>query len=256
MAHEPVGIVKKFTNERQRCAYDLHTQSLIVADFDARRSFVWYPDLSALPAWAHASPFRIPLSWALAEQGLQMVHGAAVTHGGRAVLLCGAGGSGKSTTALAAALDGFGYVGDDYCAIDSAELEVHMVYRTAKVLTTTLRLLPRLQPWIVNADRTNDEKGVIFLEPYQVQLVTSAPLRCLLLPRLTAGGTPRIVAASRADAIHALLPSTIGGLMGGTASTPGHILRLASRLPAYHLEIGPDIGRVLDLIRNKLEESI
>ncbi len=252
-AHEPLGIVKQFTNVRQRCAYDLHTQSLIVADLEARSAFIWYPDIAALPTWAHASPFRIPISWALAEQKLQMVHGAAVAHGGGAALLCGAGGSGKSTTALAAALGGFGYLGDDYCAIDSAGLEVHMVYRTAKVLPSTLRLLPGLRTWIVNADRMNEEKGIIFLGPEHVKLVTSAPLKCLLLPRLAADGVPRIVAASRADAIHALLPSTIGGLMGGTASTPGHILRLASRLPAFHLELGPDMDRVLELIGTTLE---
>ncbi|MCW1838867.1 hypothetical protein [Prosthecomicrobium hirschii] len=254
-AHEPLGIVAAFSDETQRCAYDLHTQSLIVADLAGRRACTWYPQIATLPAWAKASPFRIPLSWALADRGLQMVHGAAVSWGGGAALLCGDGGSGKSTTALAAALAGFGYVGDDYCAVDSAALQVHMVYRTAKVLPSTLRLLPALGRWIVNPDRMAEEKGVIFLKPGQLDLVASAPLRCLILPSVADDGVAGLVGATPAEAIHALLPSTVGGLMGGTAGTPSHILRLARRLPVYRLRLAPDLARVVALLRDAIGEG-
>jgi hypothetical protein len=200
-----------------------------------------------------ASPFRIPISWALAAQGQQMLHGAAITHKGSAALLCGNGGAGKSTTALAAALHGFGYVGDDYVAVDSVSRRVSLIYRTAKLLPATLAMLPRLAPLICNRDRMDREKGVLFLDGTQWELVPSAPLKCLLLPRIAQEGEPRVSPASRAEAIQALLPSTVGGLMGGTSATAGHMLRLASSLPALHLHLTPDIGALMVLLRQTLE---
>lgn len=253
--HEPLGIVQSFTNERVRCAFDVHTSSLIVSDGLRDASYTWYPDISSLPAWAKASPFRIPLSWLLNRNGMQMVHGAAVAMGARAALLAGAGGAGKSTTALACALEGMGYLGDDYCAIEPDAGKVHRVYCTAKVLPATLTLLPALRPMLVNPERIDEEKGVIFLEEGDVPLVASADLKSLLLPRFSEGASTSFSPASRSEAIRAILPSTVGGLMGGTAVTPRHILKLVQQVPAFHLDLGTDPGGVVSAIAAHLSEQ-
>src|SRR5262249_43157012 len=160
-----------------------------------------------LPAWAKASPFRIALSWLLNRNGMQMVHGAAVSVGNKAALLAGAGGAGKSTTALACALAGMGYLGDDYCAVEPSSRKVHMVYRTAKVLSPTVAMLPALRHWLANRDRIGLEKGVMFLKTGDVQLVRSATLSAIMLPHLSSEGRTHIFPASPADAIRAILPS-------------------------------------------------
>ena len=247
-SHEPLGVVNSFSDADVRCAFDVHTSSLIVCDYRADRSFTWFPQIAPLPAWAKASPFRIALSWLLNRHQMQLVHGAAVSVGGKAALLAGAGGSGKSTTALACALAGMGYLGDDYCAIAPEDGQVHLIYRTAKVLPTTLAMLPSLERWLVNVDTMAVEKGVMFLASDDVALTRSADIGVILLPRLSPDGRSSVTPATRAEAIHAILPSTIGGLMGGTAYTPRAILRLAQGIPAFHLNLGPDIDTVVDAV--------
>jgi hypothetical protein len=246
--HEPLGVVSTYSNENVRCAFDIHTSALIAYDFRHETSFSWFPSIGRLPAWARASPFRVPLSWLLNLNGHQIVHGAAVSMGGHAVILTGAGGSGKSTTALACALAGMGYLGDDYCSVEPTSGQVHMVYRTAKVLPTTLALLPALESWLVNSHRISVEKGVIFLKPSNVELVRSSALAAILLPRLSAGRQTRLSHASRSDTVRAILPSTIDGLMGGTAASLKAILQLVQNVPAFHLELGSDLDAVIDAV--------
>ena len=54
--------------------------------------------------------------------------------------------------------------------------------------------------------------------------------------------------ATREDAIKAILPSTIGGLMGGTAVTPRMIMQLVGSVPIYHLALKPDINAVTEAV--------
>jgi hypothetical protein len=167
------------------------------------------------------------------------------------VLLAGKGGSGKSTTALACALAGMEYLGDDYCVIEPAAGKVHMIYRTAKLLKSSLELM-RWPGVVENPDRLDIEKGVVFLEPADVQLRRSAELSAILLPRVEAGGPTRLCPATRQETIKAILPSTIGQLMGGTSASPGLIMELVRSIPAFHLTLGGDFKIVPDTIATQL----
>jgi hypothetical protein len=254
-AIDPLGVVGSHSNDTVRCAIDIHTDSLIVSDFARGCSHTWYPGIASLPPWAKASPFRVPLSWLCNRHQMQIVHGAAVARDGRAVLLAGDGGSGKSTTALACALADFDYLGDDYCAVEPAAGKVHMVYRTAKLFKSTLALLPSMLEHIENRDRIDSEKGVAFLEPAHVRLAASAQLCAILLPRVGDAHAPMIRPARRDAVIKAILPSTIGGLMGGTAVTPRLILQLAHSVPAWHLALRPDTAAVVDAVATTMRAA-
>lgn len=246
--HEPLGVVNSFSDSDVRCAFDVHTNSLIVFDHRSDRSFTWFPDIMPLAVWAKASPFRIAISWLLNIHRMQMVHGAAIAIGDRAALLAGNGGAGKSTTALACALSSMNYLGDDYCAIAPETGNVHLIYRTAKVLPNTLAMLPALRPWVANSDTMAVEKGVMFLSSNDVALSRSAEIGVILLPRRAPDGRAGLSPATRAEAIQAVLPSTVGGLMGGTAYTPRAILRLVQGVPAFHLNLVPDMAAVVDTV--------
>jgi energy-coupling factor transporter ATP-binding protein EcfA2 len=251
-APEPLGFVESYSNEAVRCAVDIHTGSLIVDNIADNTSYTWFPSICELPAWAKASPFRIILSWLCNRHRMQIVHGGAVSMEGRAVLLVGPGGSGKSTTALACALAGMEYLGDDYCAVEPKAGKVHMVYRTAKLFKSSIEMLPTLEAMIENRGKPPAEKGVIFLRPDDMRLGRSAELSAIVLPRVGAGPSTRLSTASRADVIKAILPSTIGGLMGGTSVTPRLILELASSIPAFHLHLGTNLNNVVKKIESLL----
>jgi hypothetical protein len=255
MAHEPLGLIEGFCDQTVRCAFDIHTSSLIVHHGGRNAGYIWYPDLDELPAWAQASPFRIALSWLANSHGMQIVHAAAVALDGRAALIAGAGGSGKSTTALACALSGMSYLGDDYCLVEPTSRRVHMLYKSAKLLRRSVEMLPGVEPWLVNADRIGQEKGVMFLDSSQLPILPSAEIAAILLPRVTGSAKTEVRRGASRDALHAILPSTVGGLMGGTANTPSLLMKLAGSAPVYHLELGTEIGAVVDAVASVLERS-
>ena len=251
-APEPLGVVGSHSNDAVRCAVDIHTNSLVVYDYSRNVSHTWYPSIPDLPAWAKASPFRVVLSWLCNLNRMQIVHGAAIAVDGRAVLLAGTGGAGKSTTALACALAGFDYLGDDYCAVEPAAGKVHMVYRTAKLFRPTLDMLPSLAGSLENPDKIDVEKGVLFLEGDDMRLARSAELSAILLPRVGIESSTKLHPATRDDTIKAILPSTIGGLMGGTSVTPRLIMELVRSVPSFHLALGTDLATVTDAVASRL----
>lgn len=247
-----LGVVGSYAEQAIQCALDAETNSIVTCDVAKDSSHTWFPSISQLPAIATTSPFRIALSWHCNRNGMQFVHGAAVAIGDRAVLLAGAAGSGKSTTALACALVGFGYLADDYCAVEPAAGKIHMIYRTAKVSRPTLAMLPALESWITNRNQIGRDKGVMFLEPSNIKLVRSADLSAILLPRVGTERATKISPAARIEVVRAILPSTIMQLMGGTPATPDLILKLAQSVPAFHLSLGTDIAGLTETVAKQL----
>ena len=83
----------------------------------------------------------------LRGRDLFWLHSACVSHGGKAVLLVGKSGSGKTTTCLNLALNGFGFLGEDRVFIRRGETRpVLLAYpRDMAVTTQTLALLPALR---------------------------------------------------------------------------------------------------------------
>jgi hypothetical protein len=247
------GLIGGFSDQPIRCAFDTGTNALSVYDLAGDVSHTWFPSIAALSTWVTAIPFRTVLSWHCNRHGMQLVHGAAVAVDGKAVLLAGKGGSGKSTTVLASALAGLGYIGDDYCAVEPDTAMIHMVYRTAKVWRPTLDLLPALEPLIVNPTELPADKGIMFFDDNDLTLVRSAQLSAILLPRFGTERGTKAFPGTHADAIRAILPSTILGLLGGTSATPRLIMQLARSVPVFHLELGTDLDAVPDAIARLLK---
>jgi len=252
-AHVPLGLIRGYCDDETRCAWDIHTASLIVSCARRRASYVWLPSLRGLPAWALASPCRIPLSWFANTRRMQVVHAAATARGGRAVLLVGEGGSGKSTTVLTCAVAGLDYLGDDYCVVEPDAGKVHLLYRTAKLFPNSLEILPELRALLVNPDLIFEEKGVMFFRDEDLALRASAQVAAIALPRVSARKRTTVSRASSAEALRAILPTTVGGLMGGTPATPGLLMKLVLDVPAYHLDVGIDRNLVVAAVSSLLE---
>ncbi len=183
-------------------------------------------------------------SW-LASSTMQCVHGAAVALEGRAVLLVGVGGRGKSTTALACAQRGFTFLGDDLCIVESTTggAYVHGIYATAK-----------LNP---------DSRQRLDAGGWPALGVTPKGKVAVALPasiRFDRGATLVAIVGVRADGAHVasprpLSPGAAVGLLSATAlrmatgsGTPGDWLRVAVSLargvPAYEVVLSWDLDRV------------
>jgi hypothetical protein len=197
---------------------------------------VWFPD-GPLPNWERAAPLRTVLNWWLERRGAHLVHAAALAAGGRAVLLAGRGGAGKSATAVAALLGGAGYLADDYCVVESGSpAAVSSLFATAKLDARALGLLgagglPAEPP------RAPGDKWLLPLAGHP-GLERRARLAAVVLPRLGGGPGTALEPCSRGAALAALAPSSLFQLARDRAGALAALAGLLRDVPAFALRIG------------------
>lgn len=197
-----------------------------------------------------AKPFRSLLIPLLQDRGRQLLHGGmSVPPGGPGLLLAGRSGSGKSTVALSALAAGFGFLGDDHVcvALDDEHAIGYSLYATCGIAPDHLASFAHLPGRVMSApDRA---KRVVLLTPEALpRLVRSAAIGAIVVPVIRPDGPTRFVRASPAAAMRALIPGSITP-RPPTEHSDRHrqfegVGALAARLPAFWLELGPDLGAI------------
>jgi hypothetical protein len=241
-----------------RALYQPVPDLLTVLAGDRRSAWFWMRQPARLPHWECATPFRHLLSWWLAGRGIQQVHGGAVGAEAGGLLLVGRGGSGKSTTCLAALLSGdLRYAGDDYVAVSvSPEPRVHSLYSSGKVDPDHVSRLPHVVPTIANAEKLSTEKAVTYVHrSFPGAAIEGFPLRAIVIPRVTARRSPRVLRATSAEALIALGPSTMLQLHPPQADALARMRMVAAAVPAYVLELGSDIAAIPHVLSGLLERE-
>ena len=247
---EPVRCIRQenggMAASRNRAIPEARGDYLAFLDAEAATGWFWMPDANGLPYWDYTAPFRHLLGWWLDAQGLRQVHGGAVGTEQGGVLLVGAGGSGKSTTALSTLLDErLRYAGDDYVAVGSAPAPaVHSLYCSGKVHPADLHRLPHLEPALADGARP-DEKAVFYVEQaFPGRSIAGFPLRAIVVPRVTDRRAARAVPGTRAEALAALAPSTIFQLHPPARDALAWMAGLVRAVPTFVLELGSDVETI------------
>jgi hypothetical protein len=261
----PRGLVRGAGGDRVVAVHEAGSMAVTLVDRDARELLYRVPDVSTLPWWERAAPLRPALFWALSEPGRHLVHAGVVGDAERGgVLLAGAGGSGKTTVALAALAAGMAYVGDDYVLMHTdAEPVAWNMFATAKLDQGHLARFPMLGAAVTGAaDLAREEKAVLdvaWLKPES--LVRSLPIKAVLVPRIR-GGHARLHRASAAQALLALAPSTAFQMPFDDGQVFGSLAAVTRKVPAFALDVGdePDelaqaVERVLDIVAGSGDES-
>ena len=153
-------------------------------------------------------------------------------------------GSGKSTTAMACAAAGLGYLGDDYVlgGESGGRSRAHALYTTAKLTERSLDLLPALRA-LADGSEAAEEKAVIQLKdsPFGAQLMASAPIAAIVLPRIAGGQQTWWEPATASRALTALAPTTLFQLPGAGGAALARLARLVRSVPAVTLHLGQDM---------------
>lgn len=244
------GDVVSCTGSRFRTAFFCDRQQLNVIDTARGQAVFWVRDAAAIPSWESAGPLRPILHWWAELRGRQFSHAAAVGVPSGGVLLGGPSGAGKSTTALACLQSDLLYAGDDFVLLQTDPAPyVHSLYCTGKLDAQTAARFPWLGSAIGNPQRNAQEKALLYLRHVcPARLTTGFPIRAVLLPHLTASGTPRLRELPAATALRILAPSSIFPLPCTGAASLHNLARLVRSVPCYRLELGPDHGQVTRLI--------
>ncbi|HEY4187785.1 MAG TPA: hypothetical protein VGP07_22105 [Polyangia bacterium] len=237
-------------------SYAVASSTLEYADLAERVGAFWIRRPEALEPWRRAAPLRGLLAALAASSGACLAHAAAVGRAGEGLLLAGPGGSGKSTTALAAAARGWSFCGDDFVLIDAAARppRVGALYATAKLSRAGTRaagLAMDQFPTLVPPADASADKTV-----FQVGTTAGLRLRAIVLPSAAGGrGRARLRRASRAEAVRALLPSSLLLLPGATPAARTRLAALAAGLPSFALELGRDPEENVGALAQALDDA-
>jgi hypothetical protein len=197
-----------------------------------------------------AQPGHVAIAAWLAARGSFLMHAAGVAIDGRGLLLIGAGGRGKTTTALAAARHGFDFLGDDLCIVSpnasgqSGHL-LHGLYATAKLNPDSRERLG-LAAWPV-LGATPKGKVVTQLPP-EIGFARSVPLAAIVHVGPSRHAGPRMTRLPPREALRQL--GTASGPML-TVSRPsgawlGAMAALARDVPVVSLALDWNLDDVVD----------
>jgi hypothetical protein len=215
----------------------------------------WIRDARDIHYSETGSPLQPILHLWLATRGLQFAHASAVGDADGSVMIVGSGGVGKSTTALSCLpYERLRLIGDDYCLLaGGASPLLHTVYSSAKADAASLERLPFLRPMVTNPDRPTGDKALCMLNDHvPKRLLDSAPLKAVVVPRITARPCTTATPASAAAALTALAPSTLMQLPGAAREGLARLAAAVRSVPCYQLEVGSDPHGVPPVIERVL----
>lgn len=216
----------------------------------------WFRDVRRLPLYDRGRPLHPQLLLWNQDRGAPPLHAGLVARGGRGALFVGAGGSGKTTSALTCLLHGFDFLGDDYVSLlerPGGRFVGHGVYGSTHVAPDHLARFPALVPHAVDPLWEEEDKAVVFLADVEPgRLARASPIDALFLPTVRPGPT-RIRPATAAEAVLRLVQ---GALALATHAGPGRmepLFRLAERTPAFWLDLGPDLDEIPPAVARTLD---
>ena len=259
-ALDRIGKVQGGCDARFTTVHEPDTGQLWMFDRQSATAVVWMNDVDAVPLWDRIHPFRRLLhEWARGF-GADLVHAGAVGIDGVGVLVVGPGGTGKSTTVLAAMQVGLLSAGDDYVLVDTGSSPgsppaAHALYGAMRLHQTHLERFPALMA----------RHDHVFQEPWSGRAkITSymsrhRPDRLTAELRLVAIVIPQVVADAReaaretsARALLALAPSSMLQVDPTDGAMFPRLTRLCRALPCWRLPLGPDLTQVGVMLRRLL----
>jgi hypothetical protein len=231
----------------------LEAGRLDALDTTRGEALVWLESPDRLPVLEVAAPLRSILARWAAGRGLRLLHAGAVGREDGCLLLVGRSGAGKSTTALSCLGSELGYLSDDYCLVRADEPMVYSLYSSAKMGTRTLALLPHLVPHAEHPGPPGEKALTYVAEHAPDSLLAAAPVRGVVLPRITDRRAPALVPAGRGAALMEMAPSSIDEDPHLREAAFRLLAELASSVPCHVLELGSDVAAVPPLLVRLLD---
>lgn len=234
--------------------------SRVVLDRRARRLVGYVTSDRQLHFVERARPLNLPLAVWCGDEDIHLVHAALVARNGAGVLLGGVGGAGKSTSALACAAAGFDFLGDDCVAIRpmaDGTFEGCSLYNSVTFAPEHLARLGVRGVAPGDSSSGPKDKAVVCLAGVPaLRLGRVAPIRALAFPRIVAARRGTVRRAAKGDALLALAPSSLVKRAVPIRACLTRMARLVERVPAYWLELGPDLAEIPGDVDRLLSEAL
>lgn len=230
--------------------------SVTELDIAGGRMVGWRADGSRLSLEERGRPFPVVLQAWLQSRGVVTVHAAAVACDGRAALIVGDSGSGKSTTALVCAAAGLGFLGDDQVAISwsGGTATAHSLFASARVDGLGEQVWEAF-PEAVHPPANGAGKALVLLAPPAATVVPSAAVVAVIVATVSPGEDSRLDRGTAKDALRATVPSTLLGVVDDRATVLQACARALLGRTTYRLRLGRDLEAVPALVARALAQA-
>ena len=200
-----------------------------------------------------ARPFHRLLSIWLDDRDIQFLHAALSVVEDRGLLFVGRGGSGKSTSSVTCFLAGFSFLSDDMMALGKAEeghLVGHSLYATCLLAPDHISRFPSLARIARRPNLDIEVKSVVYLADHQsARFATDTRIAAVILPKVVDRPETTYRRAKPMEAMLALAPTSIMIQPGAAPSSLNKLSELVTSVPAYWLELGHDVEKIVPTIR-------
>ena len=180
------------------------------------------------------------------------MHASAIGRAGKAVLIAGSSGAGKTTTMLTCVRAGFEFLGDDTTLVRSIPgdgIQAIALLNTINVTDQTLSWFPELAPHLSGRANPKGKRLVLVDDVYPGCIALNSAVNLILVPEVTSQAQTTIQPASKAALLSAMLPYSLD--LQDSAMTREHLEFLARLLethPSYRLLLGQDRGQLAELL--------
>jgi len=212
-----------------------------------------------LSLYERGRPLHVPLSLWHKNQDMPLMHAGLVSKNGQGVLLAGAGGSGKSTSAVMCAYAGFDYLSDDLVGLElssDGRFVGHSLYNSTFMEPDHLKRFSQLERHAIRGRYSFERKHLILLSQIaSLKFASSCRIHSIVLPRVLHRPRSVLLRASKGETLLALAPSSllVGERSHGMEGF-NKLARLVERVPCYWLELGNALDEIPRVLEGLLSE--
>ncbi len=194
----------------------------------------------------------------LRRRGLHLIHASAIGQNGRAVLIAGQSGVGKTTTMLTCVAAGFQFLGDDTTLLrytSDGAVDVIALLSTLDVTDKTAAWFPELTPHLSPSRSHTGKRQIILSEAYPSSAAIRGQVSAILTPEITDQARTTLAPASKASLLSDLLFFSVD--LQDVTLTRQHVEFLAQaveQIPVYRLLLGSDRPQIPPLLSQLLSE--
>lgn len=227
----------------------------IFIDYNSDTIYYWVDDFLKLSPRESAIPLIMVFHLWFDHTPFFLCHAAALGTLEKGVLLTGRGGSGKSTSTLSCLNTEVKIAGDDFVLVDSEKSVAYSLYGVTKLNIDQYEHLPHLKPLIWNMHQIPDEKGQVYInEFFADSMINEFIIKAILLPTITGLAETTIKQCSKADAIKALVPSSIW-ILKSSKKAVEKMNSLIARTPTFRLMAGTNLNQIAPTLIKLIDES-
>lgn len=203
--------------------------------------------------------FHLALIELLRREGLYTVHATALEKHGRAVLIPGNSGRGKTTSFISLLRSGYRYLSDDHPLIRDAGTHVDILPFPIKINVTeeTIAFFPELRNAPDHILRPGFPKRAFYAEElYPTSIGQHCRPALVLFPHVVDASHSHLERLPKSRALEMLLPQALLVYDADVARREFHVLtKIVQQVDCYRLHFGRDILDLPRLITPLLEQA-